>query len=119
MTETNSKHSIIMTIDSYRFHIKEYKICGSIKTAEVATFTNQRELCNLGIGCKKINAITMIDKSRLSEINMILNSNMHTGPSIVVIEGISLGNCIITDYEICGSEDDYIYKVSLTLCSVQ
>ena len=86
MKETNSKHTIDMTIGTYKLYIKEYKILGSAKTAE---------------------------------INMIFNSYLHSSSFNVVIEGISFGNCIMTDYEICGCEDDYVYKVSLTLCKVQ
>lgn len=119
MKETNSKHTIDMTIGTYKLYIKEYKIFGSAKTAELATFTNQRELCHLGIGCRKIKAATIVDKAKLSEINMIFNSYLHSSSFNVVIEGISFGNCIMTDYEICGCEDDYVYKVSLTLCKVQ
>lgn len=118
MTEKNSKHLISMSVDTYTFYIKDYKLFRTAKTSEISTFTDERKLCYLGYGKKQINAVALIDKEGLSQINMVLNDFMVTGSHSVIIEGENLGKYILTGYEIDGSDEDYIYKVTLTLCSL-
>ncbi len=118
MTEKNSKHLIAMTVDTYKFYLKDYKLFRSAKVSEISTFTKRKELRYLGYGYKRINATAIVDKERLTQLNMVLDDFMITDSHSVVVEGLNLGNYIITDYEICGSDDDYIYEVKLNLCSL-
>ena len=118
MTEKNSKHLIAMNVDSFKFYVKEYKILRSVKTSEITTFVKQREIGYLGYGPIKIRATAIVDKERLNLLNKALNDFIVTDSHSVSIEGISFGDYRMTDYEICGSEDDYIYEVKLNLCSL-
>lgn len=118
MKENNSKHMIIMTFGTYKFYIKDYKLLRKAKVSEISAFMNKRELCYMGYGHLQLTATALIDKSRQGEMISVLANFMNSTANSVVIEGANIGSFILTDYEICASEDDYIYKVSLTMCSV-
>lgn len=115
MTEKNSKHIIYMTLNGYKLNVKDYKLFRKAKVSEISTFSQIRELGYMGFEHLQLNVNALIDKSRLNEALHMLSSYMNINSYTVVIDGISIGHFILTGYEICGSEDDYIYKVSLTL----
>lgn len=116
MTENNSKHKITMSLNSYTFSIKDYKLSRSTKVSEVSKFTNNTELCYMGYKHLRLHATALIEKSRVSEVMNVLSSILSPNSNSVVIDGMNIGKFILTDYEICGSEDDFLYNVSLSLC---
>ncbi len=118
MTEKNSKHLIAMNVDTFKFYVKDYKIFRSAKTSEITTFSKQRGICYLGFGPKRIKATAIADKERLNQLIMVLNDFIVTDSHSVSVEELSLGNYRLIDYEICGSDEDYIYEVKLNLCSL-
>ena len=119
MTENNSKHIILMSFGTYKIYIRDYKLSRKARVSEISAFTSKRELCYMGYEHLQLSAAALIDKSRLSEIIFMLNGFMNSNSYSVVIDGVNVGNYILTDYEICGSEDDHIYKVTLTMCNSQ
>lgn len=115
MTEKNSKHHIIMSFNDYNFYVKNYKIFRSAKVSEIPAYNAAQQFCYMGYGNEQIKLTALIDKSRISEIYFIVNNFKQPNPYSVQIDGLSVGNYIITSYEICGSEENYIYEVELSL----
>lgn len=114
MTENNSKHTIFMYYDYYKFYIRDFKLLRSAKVTEIPAFTDEKQYCYQGLEHERIKATAMIDKSRLtnflSELNYFIGSNSRE----VVIDDISYGYFMLTDYEICISQDNYLYEVSMS-----
>lgn len=119
MTENNSKHLIEMTLGSYKLYLKDYKLFRSANVSEIPAFTSKREFCYTGFEHLQVKVTAMVEKRRLSEVYSTFNGLIGSTPYSVTIDGINIGNHIITDYEISGSEDNYLYKISLSLCNAQ
>ncbi len=116
MTENNSKHLITMNFGSYKLYIKDYKLFRSVKVSELSAFMSKKELCYTGFEHVRLEVTALIDKSRFGELSVSLESFVGQQSYSVVIDGSNIGNFYLTGYEICGSEDDYIYKASLSFC---
>lgn len=116
MTEKNSKHLILMSFDNYKLYVKSYKILRSAKVSEMPAFSDSQAFCYMGFGHEQIKVTALIDKSRLNEIHYVLNNYMQSNSYAVEIDGMSIGKCVLTSYEVCGSEDNYIYEVSISMC---
>lgn len=115
MTEKNSKNTIIMYYDYYNLYIKDFKVSRSVKVSEIPTFTKEKQYCYQGYEHQKIKATALIDKSRISNLLIIFDNFIFEGSEkSIVIDGIDYGRYWLTDYEVCVSEDDYIYEVALT-----
>lgn len=115
MTEKNSKHLITMSFNNYKFYVKKYKIFRSAKVSQIPVFNNAQEFCYMGYGNEQMKVTALIDKSRISEMHFVLNNFKQPNSYSVQIDGFSAGSYIITSYEICGSEENYIYEVELSL----
>lgn len=115
MTEMNSKHLILMSFNNYKFYVKSYKILRSAKISEMPAFSDSQEFCHMGCGHEQIKVTALIEKSKLNEIHYVLNSYMQPNLYAVEIDEASIGKCVLTSYEICGSEDNYIYEISMSL----
>lgn len=115
MTEKNSKHFICICIDNYNYYVDSYKIFRSAKVSEISTFNDSQETCYMGYGREQIKVKALIDKSRLYETQFMLNTLKYPTPREVTIDGISFGQYIIADYEICAASDSFIYEVSLSM----
>lgn len=116
MTEKNSKHLILMSFGSYSFYIKNYKIFRSAKVSGIPAFNNAQEFCYMGYGNEQIKVTALIDKGRMSEMYFMLNNFKQPNSYAVEIDGISAGDYVLTSYEICGSEENYIYEVAISFC---
>lgn len=116
MTENNSKHLILLSISNYKFYISSYKVSRSTKILDIPTFKDQQKCCYMGYGHEQMQVKALIDQSRLYETHFMLNSLKSSEMRNVTIEGKALGQYMLTDYEICGSEDNYIYEVSISMC---
>ena len=119
MTEKNSKHLITMSFDGYNFYIKNYKIFRTAKVSQIPAFNNAQEFCYMGYGNEQIKVTALIDKNRINEIYFMLNNFKLPNSKSVEIDGIDVGKYVVTSYEICGSEENYIYEVVMTLCNTQ
>lgn len=108
-----------MTIDSYKLYVKDYKLFRSTKVSEIPTFASKMEFNYSGFEHLQLKTTAMIEKRRLSELYSYFGSL--TGPTShsVTIDGLNIGDYIIEEYEISGSEDDYLYKVSFSLRNTQ
>ncbi len=115
MTEKNSKHTIFMYLGGYKLYVKDYRLFRKAKVSEVSTFSQVKELCYMGFEHLQLHVNALIDKSRLNETMHMISSFLNMNAHSVTIDNSSIGNYVLTDYEICGSNEDYIYKVSLTL----
>ena len=116
MTEKNSKHLITMSFDGYIFYVKNYKIFRTAKVSQIPAFHDAQEFCYMGYGTEQMNVTALIDKNRINEIYSMLNSFKQPNAKFVEIDGINAGNYMLTSYEICGSEENYIYEVVISLC---
>lgn len=114
MTEKNSKHTIFMYYDFFKFYIKDFKLLRSAKVAEIPTFTDEKQYCFQGLEHERIKATAMIDKSRITTLLTELNNFIGSNTREVIIDDVSYGYFMLTNYEICISQDDYVYEVSLT-----
>ncbi len=119
MTENNSKNTIIMYYDYYNLYIKDFKVSRSAKVTEISTFTDEKQFCYQGYEHQRLKATALIDKSRISDILIVLNSFIGNISKNIIINDIDYGSYLLTDYEICVSEDDYLYEVSLSFIKAQ
>lgn len=108
-----------MTIDGYKLYVKDYKLFRSAKMYEIPTFSSKMEFCYRGFEHLKLKATAMIEQRRLNELNSRFGSLIGPASHSVTIDELNIGNYVIEEYEISGSEDDYLYKVSLSLRNAQ
>lgn len=105
-----------MNYDYYAFYIKDFKLLRSAKVTEIPAFTDEKQYCYQGLEHERIKATAMIDKSRITSLLTELNNFIGSNTKEVIIDDVSYGYFMLTDYEICISQDDYLYEVSLTFC---
>lgn len=116
MDEINSKHLILLDIDGYTFYVKNYKIFRSAKVSEISAFNDAQASCYMGYGSERISVRTLVDKNRMTEIYSMLNRFKNPSLYDITLDGMSIGSYMLTDYEICGSEDEYVYEISISMC---
>lgn len=117
MTQNNSKHLIKMSFGNYDLYIKDYKISQAAKVSEISSFNNKKQFCYSGFEHSRVKVTALIEKSKFNHLVAVFKSFMGSTPYSVTIDEVFIGSYIITEYEISGSEDDYLYKVSLSLCN--